>query len=179
MSLNEIEKELRKQSDLELDKINCEEKKTIETIRKEIKNAADMAYEQTKLKKSKEYDIELKKIVSDARMTKKNQIALKKAEMLGMVFSRAEEKIRYMADNDKREILENLVKDKNAFPNSIVLIDKRYSSLLKDAKPADLHDFGIVVESKDGSLRIDRTLPKLMSYLRKRLEPEIVKILFK
>ncbi|MEM2918848.1 MAG: hypothetical protein QXY62_05055 [Candidatus Altiarchaeota archaeon] len=179
MGLKEIEKEIEKKAELEIKKIEEEGEKALSKLREDIEKISTEQYQQTKLKKKKELEIEIRRLISNARMMKKNKIALKKAEILERVFQKAKEKILEMNDEEKRKILENLAKDRDKFPNSIILIDKKYASLLRDAKTSEIGDFGIVIESKEGHLRIERTLSKLIEQLRVRLEPEIVKILFK
>lgn len=179
MGLKEIEKEIEKKVELEIKRIEEEGEKALSKLREDIEKSSNELYQQTKLKKKKELEIELKRLISNARMMKKNKIALKKAELLDNVFQKAKEKILELDDQEKKKILENLAKDRDRFPNSIVLIDKKYAHLLNDAKTSEIGDFGVVIESKEGHLRIERTLSKLIEQLRVRLEPEIVKILFK
>lgn len=179
MGLKEIELEIRKSGEEEIKKIEQETKKTIDEINKKIKEEAEIVYKQTKLRREKELSIIIKKIISDAQVLKRKKLNSKKAEILEKVFEKAREKILNLSDEEKRKVLENLSKEKGGLSNYTIYVSKKYSYLLEDAKVDEkVDDFGVIIESKDGSLRIDNTLTNFINRMRIKLEPEIVKILF-
>jgi V/A-type H+-transporting ATPase subunit E len=187
MGLKEIEKEIRKSGDEEIKKIEAETREIIKNIKKEINEEATIAYNQTKVKRTKELLLIPKKIISDAQIHKRKEISEKRAEILEKVFDHAKKKILKMNNEEKKKILKHLTSHsmKEEIDRPIVWIGKNYAHLLKSARDKfevkikeDMDDFGVIIESKDGSLKIDNTLSSVISRVRVQLEPEIVKILF-
>ena len=103
-----------------------------------------------------------------------------KNKLIDQVFDNARMQIMGYSDKEKTAILEALAKQgKKIIKDADILVDKKYSKLLKDAKPKDLGDFGVVVQSKDGKIRIDNTLNNLLKQMETDMRPKIAEVLFK
>lgn len=180
MGLKEIETEIRKEGKEEIKRTKRETEKTIKEIRGKIEEEANEEYKKEKLQRWKELEMIPKKIISDAKMQKRREINVKRVELLEQVFEKAQENILKLPEKEKKKILKNLIKG-GEIKNSVIYLDKKYSPLLKNIsnlKAKNIGDFGIIIESQDGSLRINNTLQNVMKRIRTKLEPEIAKILF-
>lgn len=181
MGLKEVEEKIREEGGKEEEEIQKETERVVQEIKGKIDEEAEKEYEEEKRKKKKELSVIPKKIVSDANMEKKKELNSKKSELLDEVFTAAQEKILQMSDKKKKKILKNLIQQEER-ENPIIYVDKKYASLLKDMKGVKakkgMEDFGVIIESKEGSLRIDNTLSNAMERIRTKIEPEVAKILF-
>ncbi len=178
MGLKEIEREIKANGKREVNKIEKENKETIKEIKREIAAAAKKEYEKEKLQRSKELSAIPKKIISDAKMFKRREINAKRVQLLEKVFIKAQEKIVKLDDKKKKEILENLIAQAEGIKNPLIQVDKKYAHLLKGVKKTEMNDFGVIIEDREGVLRIDNTLASVTERIRTKVEPEVAKILF-
>ncbi|MCK4491283.1 MAG: V-type ATP synthase subunit E, partial [Candidatus Altiarchaeales archaeon] len=58
-----------------------------------------------------------------------------------------------------------------------VYVDGKYSNLIK-AEIREIGDFGVIIESRDGGIRINNTLTNIIEGLKPDLKPKVAKILF-
>ena len=118
-----------------------------------------------------------KQIIANAKINAKDEIEKEKSFWIENVFEMARKKILTLSDTEKTALLASLSKGGEGFN---IYVDKKYSPLMKNIahKTTDM-DFGIIMESKDGKIRIDNTLDNRMKMIRQQIIPEIAKILFK
>ena len=178
MSLEKIEKKIRESGRTEIDEINKKADTQISRIRDDIDMDAKIAYKKIKEERNRELSLIHQRIISDARMFRKKEIDAKKMEIMDRVFDKAGINILNTNVEEKKRILKRLADyGKKHIENPVLFADKKYANLI-NASVRDIGDFGVVVESKDGSVRIDNTLTGIMKRIQARLKPDVARILF-
>jgi len=179
MSLDKLEQSVRKSARAEIEKIKKQTEVELEAIKNKIKS--DAARECEKYKARKEHEIKLleKRILADARMKAKTKTESEKTKLIDSVFLSVRDKILGLDKKQKTKILQKLAQDgKKGVQNPVVYVDSKYRDLIP-AKSRNIGDFGVIIESKDGSVSVDNTLSSVLARMRPALEPKIVQMLFK
>lgn len=178
MSLDMLEKKIRENGGLMITEIEEKSAKENKLIEEEIETEAKEAYQDIIDKGKKEAQLKYMQVISDARMRKKNQIDAKRADIVDRAFKEATNKILNLDDSKKTEILLNLASSgKKYVRDPIVYVNGKYSNLIK-AEIREIGDFGVMIESRDGGIRIDNTLTNIIDGLKPDLKPKVAKILF-
>jgi vacuolar-type H+-ATPase subunit E/Vma4 len=179
IGLNELETKIRNDSDEEIKKIAAETKKEIDIIESDIVAKADNEVEKVKKEGESEVARVKKRILADANTQVKEQISVEKNRLLEEVFDEAAKAIMALSDDEKKKILAGLAKDgSQVVKDPKFIVDAKYKGLLAGSEAADLGDFGVVITSKDGTLKIDNTLGSRMRQLKATLKPKIAALLF-
>ncbi len=180
MGINEIEREIRESGKEEIKRIMEEAEEEARRIREETEKEAKLRYQRIKEKHKHEVELIYRRIVSDSIMEKNIKLNAKKAEIVERVFASARDKILNMDDNRKKMLLMKLVDEgKRDVENPVVYVDRRYAHLLNGVQVKKLDDFGALIESADGRLRIDNTLSNIIKRRGPSLKPKITEILFR
>ncbi len=178
MALEEIKKRILEKGDEEIRKIDAEARKEENNIENSIKADEEKVYKDVVDKRRQELELIPKRIISNARMEKKFRVESKKAEIVHNVFREAKKKILEMDDKEKGRILKNLAEDaKENVRDPVVYVDRRYSNLI-NAKARNIGDFGVIVESKDGLMRVDNTLNSVILRMGPDLKASVMRVLF-
>lgn len=178
MGLNKIEAKIKEKGDVELKEVENNTRTEMDSIEREIMAEVETARKRVTDKRKQELDLIPKRIISNARMEMKLQVDSKKSELVRNVFEEAKKKILEMGNKDKERILKNLIADaKKNVRSPVVYVDKKYSKLTK-AKAKEIGDFGVIVESEDGSTRVDNTLNSIMLRREPDLKSKVGGILF-
>lgn len=178
MSLEKIEKKIRESGKKETDGITKAADAQISNIKEDIDREAKTAYKKIRETRKQELILVPHRIISDARMLKKKELDEKKMEIIEKAFNKAAVEILNASDGEKKKILKRLADyGKKHIDDPVVFVDKKYAELI-DASVRDVGDFGVIVESKDGSVRIDNTLTIIMDRIRMRLIPDVARVLF-
>jgi len=180
MGLDELKAEIRKSSDLEISQIEKEKEQKLSEIRSEVEEESEKRVKKIIAQGSADADVAYKKIIAQARLESKNRIEQRKSEIMDDVFRDVKDEILKLGDSDKRKILETIIKDSNPGSEDLrILVDRKYSGLLKDAESTDMGgEFGVILEAKDGSFRIDATIDSVLRRIREQYTPEIAGVLF-
>ncbi len=179
IGLQELEAKIRKDCKDDLEKINSQMEEEIKAIKEGIKKKARVQADQVKKEGEAEIVLVRKRIMADANTQVRAIISSEKNKLLDKVFQEAGDIIRNLSDSEKKHILRNLADEgMRSIDDPVILVDKKYVGLLDGAKPADLGDFGVVVISKDKTLRIDNTLESRLKQFKATIKPEVVSILF-
>jgi len=180
MAIKDIEKNIKGDAKKRIDEINREMNETIKMIREEIENEIEKNVEKIRRDGEREAELTYKRIVTSANMKSKEIIEREKNELVEKVFEEVRNRILNASDKEKRRILKILIeKGKEVIEDPIILVDKRYSSLVGKCKKADINDFGVILKSKDGYVTVDNTLNTIIKYSKVKLKPKIASILFK
>ena len=179
MGLKELEAEIREKGRTEISKIREEANARTKEIEGEINKEIEKRSKEILQKGERESVAVERRILAEAKLKAKNTIEIERIRILDRVFEEARKDILNLPNSKKTAILKNLIDDgKKEIANPTVYVDKRYKELVSGVKAKDLEDFGIVLESEDGSLIVDNTLSAKLENLRLILTPDIVKILF-
>ncbi|HEX54848.1 MAG: hypothetical protein DRO90_00865 [Candidatus Altiarchaeales archaeon] len=180
MAIKDIEKNIREDAKKRIDEINREMNETIKIIREEIENEIEKRVGEIRRDGEREAELTYKRIVTSANMKSKEIIEREKNELVEKVFKEARNRILNASDKEKTRILKILIeKGKEVIEDPIILVDKRYGSLVGKCKKADINDFGVILKSKDGYVTVDNTLNTIIKYSKVKLKPKIASILFK
>ncbi len=180
MGLEELENRIKEDGRKQIDEINKEADEKIEKIREGINTEADI--KASKILKDGESEAKLiyRRIIADAVIRNKDKVERERNTIIDEVFNKARKKILDMDNKGKKDFLNKLIdNDKDKVPEPEILVDKKYASLVKGAKASNLGDFGVIIQSKDGRVRIDNTLNNRLERLKVTLRPQISSILFK
>lgn len=178
MGLEQILKKIKSESEAEKEKIRNE----IESERKKILNDAS---EKAKIIASRilekgraEINLEKSKIIANAKISAKDKIDKVKAMWVENAFEEAKREILSLPDNKKSEILKKLcdIEDKENFD---VYVDEKYKNLINNAKVENIGDFGVILRSKDGIIKINNSLNEKIRSLKQNMSSKVAEILFK
>jgi vacuolar-type H+-ATPase subunit E/Vma4 len=179
IGLKELETKIRNDSSEEISKIAAETKKEIDIIDDDIGAKAEREVE--KVRKDGEGEVlrVKKRIIADANTQVKELLSSEKNRILEDVFDEAAKEVLALPNEEKKKILAGLAKEgRQVIKDPKLLVDGKYKGMLEGAEVADIGDFGVVITSKDGSLRIDNTLGSRMKQLRATLKPKLAALLF-
>ena len=180
MALEDIEKEIRKEGEQKIDEINRETNDIIKSIRDETENRIKKRVEKIKRDGEKEADLTYRRIIADANIRAKEMLENEKNELVERVFEEARKRILNASDKEKANILKKLIDNgKSSIKNPKILVDRKYSSLVKGGISSDIGDFGVILQSEDGVVTVDNTLNSVIERLKVKLKPKIASILFK
>jgi V/A-type H+-transporting ATPase subunit E len=179
MSIKDIENEIREEGSKKIAKINAVAQDNVKIIEQTIEKYAKSEAEKVGKSEMRKADLMRRQIIAEANIKAKQMKEGEKNKLIDQVFDNAKMQILGYDNKEKTAILEALAKEgKKSIKSADILVDKKYSKLLKDAKPADLGDFGVIVQSKDGKIRIDNTLNNLLKQMETDLRPKIAEVLF-
>lgn len=179
IGLEKLEAEIKKSVSKEMERIEAETKREIESIRSGFQKSAKEQAERIKKDSEIEKEMIRKRIIADANTGVKEIIGAEKNRIINEVFADARNVILNLHEKEKKGIITTLAEEgKREVKNPTILVDGKYKKLLKDAKTAELGDFGVVIMSKDKTLRIDNTLESRLKQMKKTLKPKIASILF-
>lgn len=178
MALEKIESKIREKGKREMKEIEKSVKIETDGVEKVMKAEEEKAHKKVMDKRKQELELIPKRIISNARMERKLQVDSKRAKIVHNVFEGAKKKILDMDNKRKEKLLKSLAEDaRKGVRDPVLYVDKKYSKLIS-AKAKDIGDFGVIVESKDGSMRVDNTLNNLMLRMEPDLKAKIGGILF-
>jgi vacuolar-type H+-ATPase subunit E/Vma4 len=179
IGLQELETKIRKDSAEEINKLAAETKKEIEAIEDGINAKADNEVEKVRKEGEGEVLRVKKRIIADANTQVKELLSAEKNRVLEEVFDEAAKAVLALPNEEKKKILASLAKEgRQVIKDPKLLVDGKYKGMLEGAEASDLGDFGVVIASKDGSLRIDNTIGSRMKQLKATLKPKLAALLF-
>ncbi|ODS36861.1 MAG: hypothetical protein A7316_00480 [Candidatus Altiarchaeales archaeon WOR_SM1_86-2] len=180
MGLKEIEAKIREDGQKQVDDINEKADRRIKLIDERIDDYAKKQAEKVRKDKMSEIELLARQIIADANIKAKQRADKERNLVIDRVFDAAKSKILNASDKEKKEMLESLAAEgtKEIKGGAEILVDKKYAKLLKDAVPSDIGDFGVIIKSNDGKLKIDNTLNNRLKQMEPNLRPKIASVLF-
>ncbi|ODS42748.1 MAG: hypothetical protein MSIBF_05495 [Candidatus Altiarchaeales archaeon IMC4] len=180
MGLSEIEKRIRDEAASEIEAINKEVQAKVDEIKQDIKAEAKKKADKIRKDGASEAALEYRRMIADAVIESSDLLEKEKNLLMRKVFEEARQKIESLPDAEKKKILERLAADgKKSIKDPQVLVDKKYAKLISGAKASDIGDFGAILESKDGKMRIDNTLGTRLGQIEKSMRSDVALRLFK
>jgi vacuolar-type H+-ATPase subunit E/Vma4 len=184
MGFAELEAKIKADSAREIAVVNAKADAEIKEVLAAINSFADKEVEKILSEGGRRASLSASKAVTDAKVNALRAESREKNILIDRVFESAREKILSLPDKEKAELLVRLstnpVFDGRDYE---VLVDKKYFDLVKGKKKpafekADLGDFGVVLKSKDGLVKVDNTMGAVISRAKSRLTPVVAKTLF-
>ncbi|MEA1925115.1 MAG: V-type ATP synthase subunit E family protein [Candidatus Altiarchaeota archaeon] len=179
MGLEELESRIMEDAEKQIRKINEEANRKIEDIREEIERDANQEAEKILKKGKQEANLTYRRIIADIIIKGKDRIEKRENSIIDDAFGRVRNAILESSDPEKRKFLGKLIeRDRNKVHEPQMMVDVKYANLIEEAKAGDIGDFGVVIQSRDGKMRIDNTLNNRINRLKTTLRPEISSMLF-
>ncbi|MCX6695193.1 MAG: hypothetical protein NTU61_02715 [Candidatus Altiarchaeota archaeon] len=183
MGLMELEAKIRADGEREIQDLMDKAESQITAIRDEINRSAAKEAAKIVAQGQSTALISANKVLNEAKGSAVRRESAEKNAVIDRVFEKAKESVLSFPDSRKSELLTRLshdpVFDGGEFQ---VLVDGKYRKLLKGAGgkvvESELGDFGVVIESMDGLIRVDNRLESVLSRMKPRMKPSIVKMIF-
>ena len=179
MAITDIENEIRKEGSNKINRINEIADSNVKIIEQTIEKYAKSEADRVMKESANKSELMRRQIIADARIKSKQMIEDEKNSLINQVFDNAKMQILGAKDDEKKAVLDALASEgKKNIKDADFIVDKKYSKLLKGATTQDLGDFGVVVQSKDGKIRIDNTLNNRLKQMEVNLRPKLAGVLF-
>jgi len=182
MAIEDLMDKIKGESKKETDRIIREAEKKIKEIEEEIDEQARIESEKILADAKKKAVLIQKQEASRADLESRRLISGEKNRLVEELFKNMCGIILAVPETEKKKIMARLVKDAKAIGNDCVIkVDKNYSNLIQtDLKliESNIGDFGIIIESHDGSAVIDNRLDNYINQLKIEIKPKVSKILF-
>jgi V/A-type H+-transporting ATPase subunit E len=184
MGQRELEERIRADFKRDLDAIRKESEDMVERIRQELKTQADSQADRVRARGERKAALEYKRMVGQAKLNAVHTLGRRRNQLIDQVFEKARQEVLAMSDKKKGVYLGKLAEDAALIPGEhVIRIDDRYRRLFKakvKGKVAadDLGDFGVIIESSDGTVRADNRLESLLNNAKARLKPQVNKLIF-
>ena len=182
MGFENLEKKLRERGLSELDKIKSKFDSEIDAIQKENKSEAKKLGKDMMKSLERESELNCQKLLGTHKSKLNSKYSYEKMHYCNLILEQAKEKINSLEDKNKAKFLKELANDKKLLPkDSKIIVDTKYFKLVNDMPDCvqgDVGDFGLIIESSDGSVKVDNTLTTLFKTKDVSLKPKIMKALF-
>jgi vacuolar-type H+-ATPase subunit E/Vma4 len=179
IGLEEIEAKIREGGEKEIEKIDTEAKEEIDQIKRDIQGRANAHADEVLKEGEREVEMVRRRIIADANTKVRELLSLERNRLIDRVFEEAKNRILGLDDKEKKRILENLVEGgRGGIKDPVILVDEKYKSLLNGAEPTKLNDFGVIIMSREGMVRIDNTIGSRLQQAKIKLKPKVASILF-
>jgi len=184
MGVMELEAKLRADGEREIQEIENKAKSELAALNDETNLLAGKEARRVLAEGEARARLEASRIVSEGKAKIMRNESAEKNLAVDRVFEDAKKKVLSMPDFGKTQLLLKL-SSHPVFGNDgfNILVDGVYYPLLEgkvkgNLVKADLKDFGVILESSDGLVRVDMRLGVVLERLKPQLKPEVVKILF-
>ncbi len=181
MGYRELESRIRSDFQAEVDEIGEKAGQEADAVLEDIRREAAENADEARAAGSRKAELEYRRRVGKARLDAMNAAAAEKARLTDKVLAEAGEKIKSLPDEKKAAYLKRLAGDARLIEGkATVKVSRENKRLLKGVKNVEESDigFGVVIESADGSARVDNRLETIMGRARVKLKPDVGRILF-
>ncbi|MBM3309337.1 MAG: hypothetical protein FJY77_03700 [Candidatus Altiarchaeales archaeon] len=184
MGLRDIEAGIREKSRRQVEEIKSKTRDEISGVKNQLEMEVRDKCGKITLDSSKKSAALRRSIISNARISALNMVAVEKAKTLDSVFTSARAAVLSLLPDGKRKILSKLLVDRSLIEGRVtLLVDRKYTRLLPklrgvEIKTQKLDDFGFILSSQDGLICVDRRLSTVLEELSERIKPELCGILF-
>ena len=179
MGLEELESRIAEDAEKQIQEIKQESNKRIKEIQEGIERDANQEAEKILRNGKQEANLTYRRIIADTIIKGKYRIEKRKNSIIDDAFGTARNNILESSDPEKKKFLEKLIEiDRDKVNEPQIMVDPKYANLVKEAKAVDIGDFGVIIQSRDGKMRIDNTLTNKINRLKTTLRAEISSMLF-
>jgi vacuolar-type H+-ATPase subunit E/Vma4 len=183
MALDELKNKIKKESEAEIARLRSESKQKIKEIESRIESEAKAEEDKITANAEKNSRMLEKQITGKAELELSRRVSTEKNRLLEEFFNSLCDRIMSLPDDGKRKLMSRLLKDAELLgPDAVIHVNGKYRGLVDsklEVTESGVSGFGVVIESKDGSARIDNTLHNFISQLKPALKPKAGSILFK
>ncbi|MDD5112090.1 MAG: V-type ATP synthase subunit E [Candidatus Altiarchaeota archaeon] len=185
MAFEEIAAGVRAEGRAEIEEIRLNAKQEMRRLREESESETRSRLEALAAERKQNEAAVKRSVISAARRDASNRTAQAKADAVSRAFKAAGDAVLALPDAAKKKMLSAMI---DRIPETKgparVLIDSHYKQLIPaksgaTVKTQELGDFGVIIESEDGRIRVDMRLQTLLSELYETIAPEVADILFK
>ncbi|MFH1722650.1 MAG: V-type ATP synthase subunit E [Candidatus Altiarchaeota archaeon] len=188
MGLKELSEKIKAEGKKKEAKLKAKAKKEISEFRKEAEVEADLECERILAAGRLNAELTRQRIVTSARLESRRKINEAKTRLIDEAFEKAGEKIGNLGEGEKKKLLENLIGDGYAVGARVVSADKKVLNLIDrndlekrysgiEFKEEQM-EFGVILEDKEGVLKIDYTVSSLLESLKDSIRPKVGEKLF-
>ncbi|MFH1404443.1 MAG: V-type ATP synthase subunit E family protein [Candidatus Altiarchaeota archaeon] len=182
MGLEDLKDKIRKEAEEEISRIRAESESQISRLDSEVREEAERESEKIIRQAEKDAASVEKQVVGRARMDSARRVSSLKNQLLGEFFQGLHERILQLPEDEKRGIIRKMLEGHELLgPDPVILVDGKYAGLVEsklEVRESDVGDFGVIIESRDGSARIDGRLGQHIGRLKPSLMPKVTRILF-
>ncbi|MFH1056098.1 MAG: V-type ATP synthase subunit E [Candidatus Altiarchaeota archaeon] len=184
MGYKELEEKIRTDFQKEIDAITGVSALETLSVVDEIKGEAKSATEKIKIQGEHKAELRYRQVVGKTKLDAMRSLNAEKSRLVDEVFDKAKAAILALPNSSKRTYINRLVDDGKLIDGGkVVRVDKHYKGLLEGDSflkfiDDNLGDFGVVIESEDGLMRVDNRLGTIIAQAKVRLKPEVNKIIF-
>jgi len=185
MGYGELEANIRGKSKRLAEELSSEYSGKAAKIRLDSEAAAKEAEQKILVRAGKAAALRRRTIVGAARNDALRRVGQAKSLMLDEAFEAAKAALEAMPEGKKAGLLNRLQKDADAIDGAKVVRTGRGNGRLiqprKDVKlvEEDVGGFGIIIESEDGSIRVDNRIGPLIERMKASLKPGVGATLFR
>ena len=187
MALESIIQEIYKKGEEEVRRIKEEAQKEAERIINEAKEKAEEILKKAREEAEREVERLRKQEISSVKLEMKRLMLNKQKEILGLVFESVKQRIKNMDIETKKKLLTSLIKN-HANPGMVIYSNKEDEDLVKSIIQELGIELryggnieclgGIILESQDGTIRLNLTFDELLKQLYDEKMSEVSKLLF-
>lgn len=183
MSLSKLSENILAVAEADAEKIRLEASREACEIKKRYAAIGKGEAEAILSAAERKAELLLREVAGSARVNTRIDILEKKKMLLDGFFNEVAEKVYSLPDDSKKRLIVRLCLDAEKIPGKpVVYTHKETVKLVPNkytVKTSSFKDFGVVIESQDGSMRIDNRLPKVLEKTRENFEHKLVKILWR
>ncbi len=184
MGYDELSARIRQDYDSEIAAIRLEQAQKVKEIEGATLSDAEKRQSDIIADAQRKALIKRQRMVGEERSKNLMEISQEKVKAADEVLSEAKKRILDLPDDVKSRLLKALANDAMAVPGRKKLkVDQKYAKLIRsfegvDVVSEDLGEFGIIMESEDGLMRVDNRLSSVLESKKQALKPRINEILF-
>lgn len=185
MGYLELEANIRAKSKREAEELSSEYARGAAKIRSDSEASAQEARRRILNGAAKDAELRRRTIAGAARNEAMRRVGREKALIVDGVFEAAKEALSSLPAEKRAGLLNRLLADADAIDGpKIVRTGRGNGGLLKPRKDAavveeDVGGFGLIIESEDGSIRVDNRIGPLVERMKTSLKPGVGGILFR
>lgn len=185
MGLEDIEAKIRGQGKRQADEIRLKARDEMDGISKQYEVEGRQKCDKIAVDYKKKSAALVRGILSTARLQASNLVAMEKSRIIESVFDSARNEVLKLLAEGKKKILAAMLEGKSLIDGKpVVLIEAKYAGLLPksggiEVKTQDIGNFGLILTSKDGLIRIDKRLNTMLKDFSEKIKPDLCEILFK
>ena len=182
MGIKELEGKILSDADASVKEIEGACAREVAEIEARFRQQAEENEERILAAGRRRAELARKEIAGGARLTAKVKALECKKKLLDEFFADAGRKILELPDADKKRIIAKLSADASlAGKGAVIYVPEAFRKLAPKnvrAKAGDFPEFGVVIESADGSRRIDNRLPEVLAHIREQVGHELNRLLW-
>jgi vacuolar-type H+-ATPase subunit E/Vma4 len=184
MGYGELEKRMREAAKKEAEEHAAKAGAEAQAIDSQARTDAEEAKARIKMRMERETALRRRQTTGAATLEAMKATGRRRSELVEAAFAEARAAVLALPQERKEALMARLLRDADLVPGEkLVKVDPLYRSLLPRDTPHEiaeerLGDFGLIIESADGLVRIDNRLGTIIENAKSRMKPQVSKTLF-